>query len=117
MVVPKFGLFINLSGAFACTALAFILPVMMYSSLFKEELSKCRKYFHIFVIVFGTLCGSISFVVSCIDIVEAFGGGGGEIEAVSEIQSKVNSTTPSLPQIIATAQLMEDGGSGVTGSL
>lgn len=27
MIVPKFGLFINLSGAFACTALAFILPV------------------------------------------------------------------------------------------
>lgn len=26
-VVPKFGLFINLTGAFACTALAFILPV------------------------------------------------------------------------------------------
>jgi len=27
MVVPKFGLFINLTGAFACTALAFVLPV------------------------------------------------------------------------------------------
>jgi amino acid permease len=26
-VIPKFGLFINLTGAFACTALAFILPV------------------------------------------------------------------------------------------
>ena len=27
MIVPKFGLFINLIGSFACTALAFILPV------------------------------------------------------------------------------------------
>jgi amino acid permease len=27
MSIPKFGLFINLTGAFACTALAFILPV------------------------------------------------------------------------------------------
>jgi proton-coupled amino acid transporter len=27
MIVPKFGLFINLSGALVCTALAFILPV------------------------------------------------------------------------------------------
>ena len=27
MVIPKFGLFINLTGAFACTALAFIIPV------------------------------------------------------------------------------------------
>lgn len=31
MVVPKFGLFINLIGSFACTALAFILPVRMYN--------------------------------------------------------------------------------------
>jgi hypothetical protein len=27
MSIPKFGLFINLTGAFACTTLAFILPV------------------------------------------------------------------------------------------
>ena len=27
MVIPNFGLFISLSGAFTCTALAFILPV------------------------------------------------------------------------------------------
>jgi hypothetical protein len=27
MVVPKFGLFLSFSGAFACTGLAFILPV------------------------------------------------------------------------------------------
>jgi len=30
MIVPKFGLFINLTGAFACTALAFILPTLMH---------------------------------------------------------------------------------------
>ena len=29
-VIPKFGLFINLTGAFSCTALAFILPVSTY---------------------------------------------------------------------------------------
>ena len=34
MIVPKFGLFINLIGAFACTALAFVLPVRMYDKLF-----------------------------------------------------------------------------------
>jgi len=31
MLVPKFGLFINLIGSFACTALAFILPVWIYN--------------------------------------------------------------------------------------
>jgi proton-coupled amino acid transporter len=35
-VIPKFGLFINLTGAFACTALAFIIPVMMYQRLFLD---------------------------------------------------------------------------------
>jgi solute carrier family 36 (proton-coupled amino acid transporter) len=30
MSIPKFGLFINLSGAFACTALAFIFPVSTF---------------------------------------------------------------------------------------
>ena len=32
-IIPKFGLFINLTGAFACTALAFILPVSPSSHL------------------------------------------------------------------------------------
>ena len=32
-IIPKFGLFINLTGAFACTALAFILPVSNRSNL------------------------------------------------------------------------------------
>lgn len=71
-IIPKFGLFINLTGAFACTALAFILPVLMYSTLFKDDLTKKRRYFHYFVAVFGTLCGFISFVISFIEIVKAF---------------------------------------------
>lgn len=36
MIVPKFGLFINLSGAFACTALAFVLPVSASSFICSE---------------------------------------------------------------------------------
>jgi len=66
MIVPKFGLFINLTGAFACTALAFILPVVMYTKVFKDELSTLKKYFHYFVVVFGTLCGGVSFIISFI---------------------------------------------------
>lgn len=42
MVVPKFGLFINLIGAFACTALAFILPVRIYDKTHKEEITRRR---------------------------------------------------------------------------
>ena len=32
-VVPKFGLFINLIGSFACTALVFVMPVQIYNKL------------------------------------------------------------------------------------
>ena len=71
-IIPKFGLFINLTGAFACTALAFILPVLMYSQLYKDEMTKFRKYSHIAIVVFGTLCGLISAVMSLIAIVRAF---------------------------------------------
>ena len=34
MTIPKFGMFINLTGAFACTALAFILPVSFQFSFY-----------------------------------------------------------------------------------
>jgi len=71
-IVPKFGLFINLTGAFACTALAFILPVLMYSTLFKDEMTPRRRNFHYCVAVFGTLCGAISFIISFVEIVKAF---------------------------------------------
>ena len=71
-IIPKFGLFINLTGAFACTALAFILPVLMYSQLYKDEMTKFRKYSHIVIVIFGTLCGMISFVMSMIAIGKAF---------------------------------------------
>ena len=36
MVIPRLGLFLNLVGSFACTALAFILPVVIYDKLHKE---------------------------------------------------------------------------------
>lgn len=72
MVIPKFGLFINLTGAFACTALAFVIPVMMYQKIFKDEITKFWRYFNIGVIIFGTMAGSVSFILSFIEIVKSF---------------------------------------------
>jgi len=34
MSVPKFGLFINLIGSIACTALAFVVPILIYDRTF-----------------------------------------------------------------------------------
>ena len=72
MIVPKFGLFINLIGSFACTALAFILPVQMYNKTHTEDMSKRRKALHWVLVVFGCICGAISFIISIIELGKAF---------------------------------------------
>jgi len=72
MTIPKFGMFINLTGAFACTALAFILPTVMYNKLYKEEMDINKRRFHYGLIGFGTVCGSISFFMSMQEIIRAF---------------------------------------------
>jgi amino acid permease len=72
MIVPKFGLFINLIGAFACTSLAFILPVRIYDKLFKDEISNIRKCMHIILVVFGCVVGAISFCLSFYELIKAF---------------------------------------------
>ena len=73
MIVPKFGLFINLIGAFACTALAFVLPVIMYNQMYSKDMTFKSRVLHYALMAFGITCGLISFVVSFIDIVNSFG--------------------------------------------
>ena len=72
MVIPKFGLFINLVGAFACTALAFIMPVWIYNRLHKDEMSTCKRYAHHALVIFGVIAGGIASVVSIKELIEAF---------------------------------------------
>lgn len=72
MSIPKFGMFINLTGAFACTALAFILPTLMYNELYKQEMAINVRRFHYVLITFGTVCGTISFFMSMQEIIKAF---------------------------------------------
>lgn len=72
MIVPKFGLFINLTGAFACTALAFILPILMFNTLHADEMTIMRKRVHYFLAIFGMVCGAISVFISVAEIVKAF---------------------------------------------
>lgn len=80
MVVPKFGLFINLIGAFACTALAFILPVRIYDLTHYEEMSNRRKWMHRMLMCFGIICGLISFIMSVKDLAKAFSEGDAEVD-------------------------------------
>lgn len=71
-IVPKFGLFISLSGAFACTALAFIMPTLMFNKLYASEITPKRRFGHKLLIFFGILCGTISFIMTSIEIIKAF---------------------------------------------
>ena len=45
---------------------------MMYNKLFKEESTVLKKRVHLFLVIFGTLCGAISFFMSVIEIIKAF---------------------------------------------
>lgn len=72
MSVPKFGLFINLVGSVACTALAFIVPVLCYNVAFKGEMSKAKIVGHYMLIVGGCIGGALSLYVSVVNIVLAF---------------------------------------------
>ena len=72
MLVPKFGLFINLVGAFACTALAFVMPVWIYNRLHSETLTNTKRYLHYALVLFGLIAGGIASVVSIYDLVQAF---------------------------------------------
>jgi len=101
MKVPKFGLFINLIGAFACTALAFVLPVRMYDKLHEGEITKKWKLLHSALLAFGCIVGTISFIISCKEIVKAFNeddGGEDAIAAIADIDitAATNSTSTSL---------------------
>lgn len=70
--IPKFGLFINLSGAFSCVILAFICPVVLYNKVFEKEISTLRRRLHYCLIAFGVICGSISVFSSVVEIIKAF---------------------------------------------
>ena len=72
MIVPKFGLFINLVGAFACTVLAFIMPVWIYNKLYADELTTQKRIAHHLLVFFGIVVGGIATAVSVYELMEAF---------------------------------------------
>lgn len=44
----------------------------MYNELFKKEMSIGKRRFHYALIIFGTVCGAISFFMSMQEIIKAF---------------------------------------------
>ena len=71
--VPKFGLFVNLLGALSGTVLAFVLPIMIYNKVFKNELSRCKEFVHFALVVFGVIVGTMASAISMFELIKAFG--------------------------------------------
>lgn len=78
MGVPQFGLFINLIGSVACTMLAFFVPVKIYNTVHKDEMTKHKRWLHTMICILGGIGGALSFYVSLINIALAFGRGSDE---------------------------------------
>jgi amino acid permease len=83
MSVPKFGLFINLVGSVACTALAFVVPVLIYNRAFALEISRRRIWAHRALMLIGCVCGGMSFYVSIYNIVVAVGEANSQLNNLS----------------------------------
>jgi amino acid permease len=70
--IPKFGLFVNLLGALSGTVLAFIMPIMIYDQVHKENISNIRKFAHRILIVFGVVVGCLATAMSVYELYKAF---------------------------------------------
>ena len=52
--------------------LILFLQVIMYQRLFLDELTKFWRNFNSFVVIFGTIAGAVSFILSFVEIVKSF---------------------------------------------
>ena len=55
VIIPKFGLFINLVGAFSGAALGMIIPVVMYEKVFKGSIGIFQYILNRLIIIIGIL--------------------------------------------------------------
>lgn len=73
MLVPQFGLFLNLLGALTGTALVFIMPATIYNRVYKDEITCVRKVMHFILLLFGCVVGLIASTISLFELIEALG--------------------------------------------
>jgi len=64
VLIPNFGLFINLSGAFSSAALAFVLPPLLYLKYFKDQITPLSKIANYTSLAIGIIGGLISIVMT-----------------------------------------------------
>lgn len=58
--VPKFGVMLNLVGAFSGVALQFFFPIFAYNIHFKNTINKKTKYLNYLIIIISFICGVFS---------------------------------------------------------
>ena len=60
LIVPNFAFLTNVVGAVCCSAVAFIIPVLLYNEQFKNTITWSRWVVNCGVILFGTFGGVMS---------------------------------------------------------
>jgi len=44
----------------------------MYNKAYEKDITPGKRNFHWFIIIFGTFCGGVSFIMSVVEIIKAF---------------------------------------------
>jgi amino acid permease len=64
LIIPNFTDFLNIGGSLGAAMIAFVLPPIMYNKEFKDEVSRGKWWFHLFIVVFGIVGAVLSIVTS-----------------------------------------------------
>ena len=70
LLVPHFGLFVNLVGAGACSAIAFVLPTIFHLRLHKP-VQRCLAFTKAAaIIVFGVVGGLVALILTVQELIQ-----------------------------------------------
>ena len=69
-VVPYFGLVSGVTGALICLLLVYAFPVIFHLRLKWKELSNCRRFNEIGLLILGVVCGLLSIYASTKALIE-----------------------------------------------
>jgi proton-coupled amino acid transporter len=68
--IPRFAIVLNIIGGVAGTSLQFIIPIMMYNKVFKDELTTPIKIKNYTMLIVGIIGGLSATVGSLIELIK-----------------------------------------------
>ena len=71
LIIPNFSDFLNIAGSLGASVIAFIIPPLMEMIEFKNEISKIKIGWNVFVMLFGAAGGAYSIYFSINEIIDS----------------------------------------------